>query len=83
MRYCLKSQSFVEISYGGGTPEYKKAPYVSWHNTCLKKSKGGIGIKDFEAWNKVLTAKLVWAIAMKKDLLWVKWVHGRYLKGKD
>jgi len=47
----------------GGTPEYKKAPYISWHQTCLKKSKEGIGIKDFEAWNKALIAKLIWAIA--------------------
>lgn len=67
----------------GGTPEYKKAPYVSWHHTCLNKSQGGIGIKDFEAWNKALIAKLVWAISHKKDQLWVKWVHGTCLKGKD
>ena len=25
-------------------------------------------------------AKLVWAIADKKDVLWLKWIHGRYLK---
>ena len=67
----------------GGTPEYKKAPYISWHRTCLNKTQGGIGIKDFEAWNKAINAKLVWAIARKKDLLWVKWVHGRYLKKKE
>ena len=28
-------------------------------------------------------AKLVWAIAQKKDTLWVKWVHERYLKGRN
>jgi len=28
-------------------------------------------------------AKLVWAISNKKDVLWVKWVHSKYLKDKD
>ena len=33
-------------------------------------------------WNKAKIAKLIWAIPKKKDLLWVRWVHGRYLKRK-
>jgi len=28
------------------------------------------------------TAKLVWAVANKKNVLWVRWVHGRYLNEK-
>lgn len=44
--------------------------------------KWGLGLKDLFAWNKATIAKLVWAIAKKKDVLWVKWVHARYLKAK-
>jgi len=33
-------------------------------------------------WNKPIIAKLVWEIPKKKDILWVRWVHGRYLKEK-
>ncbi|KAJ8430542.1 LOW QUALITY PROTEIN: hypothetical protein Cgig2_012326 [Carnegiea gigantea] len=57
------------------------APHISWQHSCLLKSKGGLGIKDFAAWNRATIAKL--AIADKKDVLWVKWIHGRYLNGKD
>jgi len=32
-----------------------------------------------EAWNYANIAKLIWAVTKRKDLLWVKWVHGRYL----
>ncbi|KAJ8425647.1 hypothetical protein Cgig2_023401 [Carnegiea gigantea] len=32
-----------------GTGDYKNAPYISWHHTCLPKSQGRIGIKDFAA----------------------------------
>ena len=39
-----------------------------------------MGIKNLEIWNKACIAKLVWNVVMKKDTLWVKWVHERYLK---
>ena len=28
-------------------------------------------------------AKIVWVVALKKDSLWVKWVHGKYIKHND
>ncbi|KAJ8429587.1 hypothetical protein Cgig2_023793 [Carnegiea gigantea] len=52
-----------------GVGEYKKAPYISWHQTCLPKSQGGIGIKDLSTWNKATIAKLTWAVAKKKEIL--------------
>ncbi|KAJ8425226.1 hypothetical protein Cgig2_019115 [Carnegiea gigantea] len=50
-----------------GTGEYKKAPYISWQQTYLPKSQGGIGIKDLAAWNKATIVKLTWAVAKKKE----------------
>ena len=44
---------------------------------------GGLGLKNLGAWNKACIAKTVWAIALKEDILWVKWVHGRYIKQRD
>jgi len=67
----------------GGTEECPKVLRISWQHTCFPKSKGSLGIKDFAAWNNAIIAKQVWAIANKKDVLWVKWMHGYYLKGKD
>jgi len=55
---------------------------VAWHSSCLEKKYGGLGLKDLAAWNAAIKAKLDWAVAKKKDLLWVKWVHGRYLRSK-
>ena len=66
----------------GGSEEYKHSPLVSWTTTCLSKNQGGLGVKDFNCWNKALIAKLAWAVASKKDVLWVKWIHGKYLKQK-
>ena len=33
-----------------------------------------------EVWNKASITKLVWVVAKRMDLMWVKWVHERYLK---
>ena len=63
--------------------EYRKASYVAWDFVCQTKKKGGSGIKNLDKWNAACITKLVWAIAKKKDSLWVQWVHGRYIKGKD
>ncbi|KAJ8422905.1 hypothetical protein Cgig2_028767 [Carnegiea gigantea] len=59
---------------------YKKIPYVNWNTTCSPQKNGGLRLKLLEAWNQAHIAKLVWAIAKKKDLLWLKWVHERYLR---
>jgi len=52
-----------------GTGEYKKAPHISWKQTCIPKSQGGLGIKDLAAWNKATIAKLTCAVAKKKEVL--------------
>ena len=67
----------------GGKEDMTRIPHISWANTCKAKKHGGAGIKDYTAWNKATIAKLVWAIATKTDTLWVKWVHGRYLRRTD
>lgn len=66
-----------------GNVECKRAPYISWSTICTHKKHGGLGLKNLAAWNKASIAKLVWSIAMKNDILWVKWVHGKYLKSTD
>ncbi|VFQ98130.1 unnamed protein product [Cuscuta campestris] len=63
--------------------EYKKPPLVKWEEVCRSKCEGGLGLKNLQVWNKACIMKLIWDIASKKDILWVKWVHSRYLKNKS
>lgn len=67
----------------GGQEDYIKIPYISWEDTCKPKKNGGLGLKNLAAWNTACIAKLVWNIAVKKDQLWIKWVHHKYLKNVD
>jgi len=64
----------------GGIADYKKPPPISWDIVCTPKKYGGLGLKNLTAWNKACIAKLVCSVVMKKDMLWVKWVHKKYLK---
>jgi len=67
----------------GGKANYQKNPYIFWNRTCTPRKYGGIGLKNLGAWNKATITKIVWVIGLKKDSLWVKWVHGRYIKQQD
>ena len=56
-----------------------KAALVAWQEVCLPKHEGGLGLKDLQSWNSALLAKVLWNIHRKKDSLWVRWVHQRFL----
>ncbi|KAJ8419600.1 hypothetical protein Cgig2_000943 [Carnegiea gigantea] len=43
-----------------GMANYQKSPYISWNKTCTPRKYGGIGLKNFGAWNKICIAKIVW-----------------------
>lgn len=63
-----------------GKGKYTKKALVAWDTLCLLKSTGGLNILNFLHWNKAAILKLLWAIAKKKEKLWVRWV---YIKGND
>ncbi|KAL9266995.1 hypothetical protein AKJ16_DCAP17272, partial [Drosera capensis] len=53
---------------------------VAWDVVCSSKSVGGLGLRDLHKWNLAMLSKQSWAVALKKDSLWIKWVHEVYLK---
>ncbi|VFR00055.1 unnamed protein product [Cuscuta campestris] len=60
-----------------------RVPLVNWEEVCQKKKFGGLGIMNALNWNHAAIMKLNWDVAGKKDVLWVKWIHSKYLKGSD
>lgn len=53
---------------------------MSWENVCLPKSEGGLGLRNFWAWNKTLNLRLIWMLFAKRDSLWVAWNHSTRLR---
>ncbi|XP_042003827.1 uncharacterized mitochondrial protein AtMg00310-like [Salvia splendens] len=57
-------------------------PPVSWKDLCLPKDEGGLDFRDLGAWNKALLVRNLWNIHVKKDSLWIKWIHSEFLKNR-
>lgn len=56
---------------------------VSWEKICLPKHAGGLSLFDIKIRNQAALGKLLWALSLKKDELWVLWVHNYYIKNQD
>lgn len=58
----------------------RKIHTMAWDKVCLPKSHGGIGFKEGSRWNKPSLGKFLF---LKKDSLWLRWVHSFYIKAND
>ncbi|XP_020262762.1 uncharacterized protein LOC109838753 [Asparagus officinalis] len=56
---------------------------VSWYDICKDKKMGGLGLYTAKDWNHAAAIKLLWMIHIKKDILWIKWVHENYIHQLD
>lgn len=65
------------------TNENSKKAFVAWATMCQPRSTGGLNILDFFIWNKTAFGELLLAVSMKKDELWVLWVHSYHIKGRN
>ncbi|XP_057251472.1 uncharacterized protein LOC125498912 [Beta vulgaris subsp. vulgaris] len=63
-----------------GTHNDTRPGAVAWDKLCRNKKEGGLGFRETGIWNMIALCKLAWGVAQKQDNLWVKWVHGIYIK---
>nr|GEV12936.1 hypothetical protein [Tanacetum cinerariifolium] len=48
---------------------------VAWEVVWLPKKEGGLGVKRLDIFNKALMSSHIWKLLIRKDSLWVKWIH--------
>lgn len=61
---------------------------LSWwpEKTCVylrSLRTRGLNIKNCTAWNMASVGKLIWSLNKKSNVLWVKWIHGVYVKDSN
>ncbi|KAF8083102.1 hypothetical protein N665_0792s0030, partial [Sinapis alba] len=56
---------------------------IAWSTCCLPKTGGGLGLRSFAAWNKVLLLRFVWLLFSGRKSLWVTWHSHYHLHGKN
>lgn len=67
----------------GSSEDKRKMALASWKKVCIPKKYSGFNIKSCREWNIASVGKLLWQLADKQDMLWVKWVNGIYMKASD
>jgi hypothetical protein len=65
-----------------GGEDSKAHAKVSWNKICTPK-RGGLGIKNHEAWNIASMLNQIWTLFTKAGSLWVAWIKIKWLKGKS
>ncbi|XP_020263250.1 uncharacterized protein LOC109839233 [Asparagus officinalis] len=68
----------VLISYG-----LKNFTWLLGILSVRGKKHGGLGVFSAKSWNYAAATELLWMIHLKKDLLWIKWIHGNYLQNQN
>lgn len=58
---------------------------IAWSTWCLPKSEGGLGLRSFADWNKVLLLHFIWfwLLFSGSKSLWVAWHSHYHLQDKN
>ncbi|XP_039683059.1 uncharacterized protein [Medicago truncatula] len=76
-------QTACRVFVWTGKSGTSKRVLIAWERICLPKTAGGWNVIDLKVWNQTAICKLLWNLANKKDVLWVKWVREYYTKGRN
>lgn len=66
-----------------GSNERRGIAKVAWTTVCLPKNEGGLGLRSFSSWNRVLCLKFIWLLLSKAPSLWVDWHWNIHLNGQS
>ncbi|XP_058211806.1 uncharacterized protein LOC131323991 [Rhododendron vialii] len=65
-------------------PELKTSgTKVAWQFVCAPKEEGGLGFRLLKDWNSASMLRHLWALCVKSDTLWLKWIHTYIIKDQS
>ncbi|KAG6506034.1 hypothetical protein ZIOFF_031349 [Zingiber officinale] len=62
-----------------GNSNSKSRP-VAWHDVCLPKKEGGLGLKSLSIWNCAAVGKNIWFLLTSYKSLWAAWIRTNKLR---
>lgn len=65
-----------------GQIEIAKGAKVNWNKVCLPKPEGGLGLRKYRVWDKVLCLRFIWLLFANSDSLWAAWHNHHHLQQK-
>lgn len=60
---CVKKiEAMCSKFLWGGNIDTRSTAKVAWKTVCLPKREGGLGLRSFSEWNKVLCLRFIWLL---------------------
>jgi hypothetical protein len=75
---CDHMESQISKFWWGNNVDKRKIHWVNWKKTCKAKANGGLGFKDFRAFNEALLAKQGWRLITNPNSLIARLFKAKY-----
>lgn len=82
-KFCDKLVSYVSNFWWGGDAESKGVHWINWNHLSLPKAQGGMGFRDFRAFNLAILAKQGWRLLKHPNSFCAKMMKGIYYPTSD
>jgi len=63
-------ESLFNNYFWGGSEDHKKIFWIGWHNVCLQKEYGGLGVRQLRELNYALLGKWCWRMLVDWGDFW-------------
>lgn len=80
---CKRIQSAITRFWWDDVDGQNKMAWVSWDKMTQPKAIGGLGFRDFQAFNDAYLGKLSWRILHNPDLLLSRILMGKYCQAES
>lgn len=70
---CIKQiESLCSRFLWSGDIDRLHTAKIAWNTVCLPKAEGGLGLRSFTTWNRVLCLRFIWLLLSDSPFLWTK-----------
>lgn len=82
-KFCDKLNSCISKFWWSGNPDNRGVHWASWDRATQSKLTGGLGFRDFKAFNIAMLAKQGWRLLINLDSFWGRFMKGLYFPNTD
>lgn len=76
--FCNKLNMAIRNFWWKGDPTNKGIPWTKWETMCSSKLHGGMGFRDFSAFNQAMLTKQGWRCITNPHSFWSRLLKGLY-----